>query len=111
MATILQVNWVDQADHPEAWKRVRHIGGESSEFTWQHTHEQAVHFIEEGLFDYYVNSGRNPMRLEVGVTPNGCKYLKTKADNGTPHVLLNQPGFPAPISTRLGARLAAANAS
>lgn len=110
MATVLQVKWVDQANLPEAWQRVRHIGGDSRQFTWQHTLEQAVRFIEEGVFDYYVSSGNNAMRLEVGVAPNGGKYLKTKADTDAPQVLLSQPGFPAPMPTRLAAQPAQANA-
>jgi hypothetical protein len=42
------------------------------------------------------SSGHNALKLEVGVAPNGRKYLKTKADQGRPKTLLNQPGFPAP---------------
>jgi len=94
MATVLQVKWVDQSDHPDACQRVRQIGGDSKEFTWWHTQAQAVQFIEEGLFDYYVNTGQRALRLEVGAAPNGWKYLRTKADNGQPQILLSQPGFP-----------------
>ena len=82
MAMLLQVKWVDQGDHSDVFHRVRHIGGASREFEWKHTHEQAVRFIEQGMFDYYVKVGKNAVRLEVGVSANGCKYLRTDTDDG-----------------------------
>ena len=94
MAIVLVVKWVNQVDHPDACRRIQHVGGMSGAVTWRHTHDMAVQFIEKEMFTYYLKTGQNTLKLEVGVTPDGCKYLKTKADNGTPKILLNQPGFP-----------------
>ena len=94
MATVLQVKWVDQSGHADARRRIHAIGGDSGEMIWKHTQEQAVHFIEERQFDYYLKTADSLLKLEVGKAPDGFKYLKAKTDNGTPHTLLNQPGFP-----------------
>ncbi len=96
MATVLEVKWVDQSVHPDACRRIRLIGGDSGAFRWSHTLDQAVHFTEQGQFAYYVKPGQkeNALKLEIGVAPDGGKYLKTRNDNGSPDTLLSLPGFP-----------------
>lgn len=96
MAILLKVKWIDQCDAPDPYQRVRHIGGNTGEFRWKHSHAQAVQFVEDGLFDYYVEKNARAMKLEVGSTADGHKFLKTEADADEPRQLLNLPQFPEP---------------
>ena len=86
MAILLKVKWVDRSDRPDPYQRISHIGGDSREFQWKHTHAQAIQSIEHGLFAYYVEKDAIVLKLEVGLAPNGCKFLKTQIDG-------NQPNF------------------
>ncbi len=61
------------------------------DFKWKHTNAQAIQFIEERLFSYYVMRDRRVLMLVVDQSPNGGKYLKTQSDNGKPEILLSQP--------------------
>ncbi len=101
MAILLKVNWVDQSDQPDPYQRIRHIGGDSGKLQWMHTHAQAIQSIEQGLFAYYVEKDARTLKLEVGLAPNGCKYLKTQSDGGQQQLLLNLPGCPSPVSLQL----------
>ena len=100
MAIVLKVRWIDQSDQPDPYQRIRHIGGHSREFQWKHTHAQAIQSIEHGLFNYYVEKDSRVLKLEVGLAPNGCKYLKTQVDGNQPKLLLNLPECPKPARGR-----------
>jgi len=89
MALVLKVKWVDLADHPDPYQRLRHIGGNSRKFEWKHSHAQAIQSIEEELFCYYVEKDARVFKLEVGRTPNGTKFLKTQADGDQSQLLLS----------------------
>jgi len=94
MGIVLKVKWVEQADEPDPYLRIRHIGGEEGALQWKHSHAQAVQSIERGQFHYYVEKDARALKLEVGLAPNGLKYLKTPEDNGHPELLLNLPKSP-----------------
>jgi len=98
MAILLKVKWVDQSDQPDLYQRISHIGGDSKELQWKHTHLQAIQSIERGLFYYYVEKDARAVKLEVGLAPNGCKYLKTPVDGNQPRLLLDLPEGPKPAS-------------
>jgi len=94
MAIVLKVRWVDQSDQPDLYQRIKHIGGDSRGFHWKHSHDQAIQSIEDGKFHYFVENNAHVLKLEVGLAPNGCKYLKTQVDGNQPELLLNLPHFP-----------------
>jgi len=96
MAILLKVKWVDQTEAREPYLRIRQIGGDSGELQWKHTHEQAIQSIEGGIFHYYVERDARALKLEVGRTAEGCKFLKTSADVEYPQLLLNLPECPKP---------------
>jgi Protein of unknown function (DUF3892) len=96
MFILLEVQWVDQFNQPEARQRIRHIGGDSMEFQWQHTEAQAIEFIERGEFAYFVKHGAGSLNLAVGHTADGGKYLTISADGGQLQTLLDLPGNPCP---------------
>jgi len=92
MTFSLIVKLVDKCDHPLPHRRIRGISGETGEFQWHHTQAEAIAHIEANLFDYFVRKDSYNLRLVVGQTPDGEKYLKTVLDNGTPSHLLELPG-------------------
>ena len=96
MAILLKVKWVDRSDAPEPYLRIRNIGGDAGQLQWKHTQAQAIQSIERGAFHYYVEKDACALKLEIGVAPDGCKYLKTPADKEYPQLLLNLPECPKP---------------
>ncbi|HUB87154.1 MAG TPA: DUF3892 domain-containing protein [Verrucomicrobiae bacterium] len=96
MAIVLKVKWVDQADELDPYLRIRHIGGEDGALQWKHTHAQAVQSIERGQFHYYVEKNARALKLEIGLSPSGRKYLKTPEDGAPPKLLLSLPETPPP---------------
>jgi hypothetical protein len=96
MAILLKVKWIDLSDQPDPCLRIRHIGGSSRDFEWRHTNAQAIQSIEQKMFCYYVENGGHSVKLEVGLSPNGSKFLKTQADGNQAQLLLNLPKFPKP---------------
>ncbi|MEI7807320.1 MAG: DUF3892 domain-containing protein [Verrucomicrobiota bacterium] len=98
MSYSLIVKEVEKCDHPLPHQRVKRISGETGEVKWHHTQEEAIAYIEANFFDYFVRKNSTNLRLVVGQTPDGQKYLKTLLDNGTPHHLLELPDA-APLET------------
>ena len=96
MAIVLKVKWVDQVDELDPCQRIRQIGGEAGSLQWKHSHAQAVQSIERGQFHYYVEKNSRAVKLEVGLSQSGRKYLKTPEDGDQPQFLLNLPETPPP---------------
>jgi Protein of unknown function (DUF3892) len=96
MAILLQVKWVDQSDRSEAHQRIQQIGGDSGELQWHHTQAQAIESIEQDQFAYYVEKDARVLKLGVGQTAHGEKYLTVRPDGGPPEILLQLPGRPNP---------------
>ena len=94
MPLMLEVKWAQQSDHADFHRRVEAIGGASAALEWRHTQEQAIEAIQRGLFHYYFKHEGNHHRLEVGMTAEGGKYLKTKGDVEPSLLLLRLPAFP-----------------
>ena len=100
MAILLKVTWIDRSDTADAYECIRHIGGNSKELNWKHTHDQAIQSIEEGAFAYYVETNAGMSELQVGLSPDGRKYLKTGADKSDTQVLVNMPTYPIKSEAR-----------
>jgi hypothetical protein len=94
MAILLKVECVDLSNHPDPCQRITHIGGSSGKIEWKHTHNEAIQFIELNSFHYYVENDGRALKLEVGLAPNGGKFLKTQADGGHSQLLMNLPERP-----------------
>jgi len=91
MALLLKVKWVEQSEHPDPSLRIQQIGGTAGRLQWNHTHAQAVQFLEQGLYLYYVEKNARALHLEIGHSADGCKFLKTTADSKHSQFLLNLP--------------------
>jgi len=97
MAILLKVEWVDRADNSATTRQnFKHIGGSSGEFQWKHSTEQAIKAIERNEFAYYIKENAGTLKLEIGMTPDGQKFLKTQADSNVSTHLLNLPSRPQP---------------
>jgi hypothetical protein len=90
---MLKVNRVSLTEHHEAHQRLRSIHGPVGQGEWQHTQEQAVVFIENRMFSYYLLKDSRAVRLVVGRTAAGEKFLKAEPDGDTPDLLLQLPSI------------------
>jgi len=94
MAILLRVQWVDQSDQPDPNQRIRQIGGASRELQWKYTQDQAIESIERGWCAYYIKQGIQAVRLVVGQTADGLKYLTVPDETRQVQLLHGLPGFP-----------------
>ncbi len=95
MSTSLEVHCIKKHSRESPHERIHSIGGQiGPTYRWQHTHDQAIAYIESGTFDYYVSQGGNRVRVIIA-THLGHKYLKTEADGIHPNNLLSLPECPA----------------
>jgi Protein of unknown function (DUF3892) len=65
MATRLQVTCVNKTDRYNPYERIENIGGVS----WKHLEEDAIAYIENNVYSYYVNRGGYQTNLIVAVVP------------------------------------------
>lgn len=86
MARRLQVTCINKTDRESAHERIQNIGGSN----WQHTEDDAIYYIQNGAYSYFVNRGGNQVNLVVAERL-GNKYLKTENDGEQPDNLLSLP--------------------
>lgn len=89
MATRLEVTCINKTDRYNPHERIENIGGNS----WKHTEDDAIAYIENGVYSYYVNRGGYEARVIIA-TRSGHKYLKTEEDGEQPDNLLSLPECP-----------------
>ena len=94
MAIRLEVKCINKTDRYNAHERLRAIGGSGGGQQWKHTQEQALAWIEDGTFAYFVNKGGHTVDVIVAVSQHGHNYLKTTADGEHPNNLLSLPECP-----------------
>jgi hypothetical protein len=100
MAILLKVQWVDRADESaQPDSRIIHIGGVTGKLPWKHSHAQAIESIERKMFEYYVEKDARALKLNVGRTADGKKFLIATEGNAQP--LLALPAFPPTKPARL----------
>jgi hypothetical protein len=91
MPVSLKVEQISLAEAAGPHRRVSVIYGCVREIEWQHTHEQAIEYIENRLFAYHVLHHDRAVRLVVDRTVAGEKFLKTELDGEVPALLLQLP--------------------
>lgn len=96
MAILLKLKWVDKSDQPDPYQRIRCIGGDSRRLQWRHTEAQAIESIERGQFAYYVEKDACVLKLDVGLTAEGKKYLTVPVGGRHTQLLLDLPECPSP---------------
>ncbi len=95
MPVVLNVNQVSLIEHHQPHRRLRTIHGRVGRNPWQHTHEQALEYIQGGLFSYYLLHNGRAVRLVIGQTSDGEKFLKAELDGDIPTLLLQLASTPA----------------
>ena len=92
MATKLRVECIKKTGRHDAHERIKAVGGGSPGRIWKYTQEDAITWIEDGTFEYYViNKEGKEISVIVARRQYGHKYLKTEADGEQPDNLLNLP--------------------
>lgn len=61
---------------------------------WKHSEKQAIAYIEDGLFDYFVKDHSRNLKVHVSSTAEGKKYLEVENGHQTP---LSQTILPSHI--------------
>jgi len=98
MPITLIIDQVSVAEFGEPHRRIQAVGGLVGEAEWNHTQAQAIEHIEGLLFSYYLFKDASPVRLVVGMTAAGEKFLKTTRDGDIPELLMQLPSIPTPRS-------------
>ena len=93
MPIVLKVEKIAISDNLEEHSRIQSIGGSAGQGTWQHTQEQAIEYIENHLFIYCLQHEGRAVRLTIGRTLDGRKFLKAEAS-------LELFNLPLPLPTR-----------
>jgi len=89
MATRLQVTCINKTNRYSAHERIENIGG----YRWKHAEDDAISYIENDVYSYYVNQGGYEANVIVAERL-GHKYLKTQNDGEQPDNLLALPECP-----------------
>lgn len=93
MKILLTVNWVERVSTPAQTCAVRSLGGRSGEMDWKHSEDQAIAYIEAGLFEYFIRENSRHLKVQVSRASDGQKYLKVENGHETP---LARTSLPSP---------------
>jgi hypothetical protein len=95
MARKLKITCVSKTDRHDAHERIKAVGGGAPGRVWKYAQEDAITWIEDGTFVYYVvNQEGKEINVIVAMDGHGRKYLKTEADGEKPDNLLSLPECP-----------------
>ena len=95
MAARLRIECVNKTDRHDAHARIKAIGGGPPGLRWKLKQEDAIAWIEECIYVFYVvNQEGKEINVIVAMSRLGHKYLKTEADGEQPDNLLNLPECP-----------------
>lgn len=84
----VQISCINKDGRYDPHEAITHVGGFHNGKRWKLTRVDAVRYIEDGTYKFYVNVNNHPIRVIVVVSRNGNKYLKTVADGDEPNNLL-----------------------
>ena len=92
MGIVLKIREVEKGDHALPHRRIKSISGAEGSLLWRYSHAEAVRHIEERHFHFYIEKNSRALRVVVGQTPEGEKFLKTHVDTDGPAELIEWPG-------------------
>ena len=90
----VQISCIVRDDRFEPHARITHIGGCRETGRWQISQQEAIEYIENHDFSFWVRVGARSVWVVVGESSSGTKYLRTEADSTAPHDLLGLPDCP-----------------
>jgi len=85
-----KISCINKVNHLNAYERITHVGGVHNQARWKYSLDDAIRYIENGVYSFYTSVGGHERNVLVA-TRNGRKYLKTEADADTPDNLLSLP--------------------
>ena len=95
MATRLEITCINKSDRQNPHERILFIGGQNAGARWKFSQTDAIRYIENGQFEFFVNQGGLTVNVIVAHRL-GHKYLKTITDGEQPDNLLSLPECPRP---------------
>ena len=90
-----EVSCINKQERYNPWERITHIGGVNLDGTrWKLSQEQAIEYIENGKYQFFVKPGYREVDVIVAKSQYGHKYLKTESDGRDDNNLLSLPECP-----------------
>ena len=95
MASLVRVMCINKSDRFNPYERILNIGGINPDNTrWKLSQQEAVTYIEQGKYAFYVMANSVKANVIVAKSVYGHKYLKTESDGEQPNNLLSLPECP-----------------
>ena len=86
----VEVKCIRKSDRYNPHERIIGIGGINADGAqWYATQVQAIAWIENGPYEFFVRVGGREVKIIVAVSQYGNKYIKTEADGEQPNNLLS----------------------
>lgn len=96
MATSVRVMCINKSDRFNSHERILYIGGVNDDGSrWRISQQNAIDYIEQDKFAFYVIVNGSRVNVIVAKSVNGNNYIKTTADGEHPNNLLSLPECPA----------------
>ena len=85
----VKISCIHKDDRNNPYEAITHVGGIRPNGTrWKITQQEAIRYIENGTYDFYVDVNNDSVRVIVAISARGNKYIKTVADGDYPNNLL-----------------------
>lgn len=95
MAASIRIECINKSERSNPFERILAVGGRNDDGSrWKLSQEQAIAYIENGTYNFYVSVSGQAVWVVVAVSQYGNKYLKTQADGENPNNLLSLPECP-----------------
>jgi hypothetical protein len=90
MSQLVEIKCINKSDRSNPHERITHVGGVNPNGSnWRLPQQDAIAYIENDTYRFYVHQGGRTAYVIVAVSQYGHKYLKTEADGAQPDNLLS----------------------